>query len=67
MEQQEEGQGEDQFKVGDVVRLCSDRGALRRMTVEGFVTDGRILCAWFDGSELFRNVFHEKMITRTQA
>jgi uncharacterized protein YodC (DUF2158 family) len=49
------------FEIGDVVKL---RSGGPKMTVHGLVSDGDVVCQWFEGNEVHEENFPKDALQR---
>ena len=49
------------FEIGDVVQL---RSGGPRMTVHSLVSDGEVVCQWFEGNEVHEETFPNEVLKK---
>jgi len=53
----------EDFEIGDVVRL---RSGGPKMTVHGLVSDGDVVCQWFEGNEVHEESFPKDALKKIE-
>lgn len=53
----------EDFEIGDVVEL---RSGGPRMTVHGLVSDGDVVCQWFESSEVHEGNFPKEVLKKVE-
>jgi len=53
----------ENFEIGDVVQL---RSGGPKMTVHGLVSDGDIVCQWFEGNEVHEESFPKDALKKIE-
>jgi uncharacterized protein YodC (DUF2158 family) len=53
----------EDFEIGDVVQL---RSGGPRMTVHSLVSDGDVVCQWFEGSEVHEENFPKEALKKVE-
>lgn len=53
----------EDFEIGDVVQL---RSGGPKMTVHGLVSDGDVVCQWFEGNEVHEESFLKEALRKVE-
>ncbi len=53
----------EDFEIGDVVQL---RSGGPKMTVHGLVSDGDVVCQWFEGNEVHEESFPKDALKKIE-
>ena len=53
----------EDFEIGDVVQL---RSGGPRMTVQGLVSDGDVVCQWFEGNAIHEKSFPKEALRKVE-
>ena len=53
----------EDFEIGDVVQL---RSGGPKMTVHGLVSDGDVVCQWFEGNEVHEESFPKDTLKKIE-
>ena len=53
----------EDFEIGDVVQL---RSGGPKMTVHGLVSDGDVICQWFEGNEVHEESFPKEALRKVE-
>ena len=53
----------ENFEIGDVVQL---RSGGPKMTVHGLVSDGDVVCQWFEGNEVHEESFPKDALKKIE-
>jgi len=53
----------EDFEIGDVVQL---RSGGPKITVHGLVSDGDVVCQWFEGNEVHKESFPKEALKKIE-